>query len=88
MIGFVFGCLFLGSIFRMINRKIGLPYTPAIFVMGLIFGYNSNHLSIFGDSIEIISSIDPKGLLQIFLPILIFEKAFNMDWHVFRTEMS
>ena len=72
----------------MINRKIGLPYTPAIFIVGLLCGFYSHHLSILGESLEIICQINPKGLLQIFLPILIFEKAFNLDWHVFRTEIS
>ena len=31
-----------------------------------------------------LSNIDPHLLLFVFLPALIFESAFNSDWHIFR----
>jgi len=31
-----------------------------------------------------LSNIDPHLLLFVFLPALIFESAFNSDWHTFR----
>jgi len=30
--------------------------------------------------------MDPRGILIIFLPPLIFESAFNSDWHIFRKQ--
>jgi NhaP-type Na+/H+ or K+/H+ antiporter len=33
-----------------------------------------------------ISEIDPRGILLIFLPPLIFEGAFNSDWYIFRKQ--
>jgi len=40
------------------------------------------------NSIVLFSKIDPHGLLQIFLPILVFEAGFNLDWHIFRKELA
>jgi NhaP-type Na+/H+ or K+/H+ antiporter/CRP-like cAMP-binding protein len=41
----------------------------------------------FGDlsvSANQVAHIDPHFLLNLFLPILIFESAFSVDWHVFK----
>ena len=41
----------------------------------------------FGDlsiSADKVAEIDPHFLLNLFLPILIFESAFSIDWHVFK----
>ena len=32
--------------------------------------------------------MDPRGILIIFLPPLIFESAFNSDWHIFRKQST
>lgn len=34
------------------------------------------------------SKIDPKGILLIFLPPLIFESGFNSDWYIFRKQAT
>lgn len=46
---------------------------------------------LFGDlsiSANMIAAIDPHFLLNVFLPILIFESAFSIDWHVFKNVWS
>ena len=46
---------------------------------------------IFGDlsiSADLVAEIDPHFLLNVFLPILIFESAFSTDWHVFKNVMG
>ena len=37
-------------------------------------------------SLLIWGNMDPHLLLMIFIPALIFESAFNSDWHIFKVE--
>ena len=39
-------------------------------------------------SLLIWGSMDPHLLLLLFIPALIFESAFNSDWHVFKKVMG
>lgn len=46
---------------------------------------------IFGDlsvSANEVAGIDPHFMLNLFLPILIFESAFSVEWHVFKNVMG
>ena len=63
-----------------------IPFTPTLFIASIIMGKFSDHLGIVGDSIKATSGIDPRGILLIFLPPLIFESSFNSDWYVFRKQ--
>jgi len=53
----------IGSVFRVLNKKFGIPYTPTIFFLGLVCGMFANHLGYIGDSLVLISRINPHGLL-------------------------
>jgi len=86
VIFFLFAALFLGGIFKEINKKTGIPYTPMLFILGILCGAYYQNLGIFGASLHTISDVDPHGLLLIFLPILIFESGFNADWHIFKRQ--
>lgn len=63
-----------------------VPFTPTLFIVSILMGKFSESLGIIGDSIEATSGIDPRGILLIFLPPLIFESSFNSDWYVFRKQ--
>lgn len=39
---------------------------------------------VLGESIKLISSASPTGILAIFLPVLIFESSFRTEWHIFK----
>jgi len=67
----------------------GIPYTSLITVIGVVFGictekYNMDPL---GKAIEVFASLNAHLILLIFLPALIFESAFNSDWHIFKVEL-
>ena len=66
-----------------------VPYTPTLFILGIALGYFCDSFnSIFMEySIKRMSEVNPHGLLQIFLPILVFEAAYNLDWHIFKKEL-
>lgn len=59
-----------------------------ITILGLVFGIYYPSLGRLGKAIEIWSSMDPHLILLIFLPALIFESAFNSDWHIFKVEFA
>jgi hypothetical protein len=37
-----------------------------------------------GESTTIMSSMHPHLILYVFIPVLLFESAFNCDWYVFK----
>ena len=55
-------------------------------MLGLFLGIYSENLGRIGVAIKVWSQFDPHLLLLIFLPALIFESAFNSDWHIFKVE--
>jgi NhaP-type Na+/H+ or K+/H+ antiporter len=80
--------LLIGAVVRELNKRFNVPYTPLLFVIGLLLGYYKDALGILGDAAEQVSNINPHGILMIFLPPLIFESGFNSDWHIFRIQTN
>jgi|TARA_B110000285_G_C15058346_1_gene580882 NhaP-type Na+/H+ or K+/H+ antiporter len=66
----------------------GIPYTSIITVFGVFLGIYHESLGRLGVAIQIWSTFDAHLLLLIFLPALIFESAFNSDWHIFKMEFG
>lgn len=58
-------------------RRIHLPYTIGLVIVGLLLGSLAKHV----EALEPLQtfSLSPEIILFIFLPTLIFESAFNMD---------
>ncbi|CAI2372737.1 unnamed protein product [Moneuplotes crassus] len=79
--------LLCGQVIKHITNKIKLPYTPLLALFGLIIGFAYEELGHWGDGADLISSIDPHTFFLIFLPPLIFESAFSIDWHIIKTEI-
>ncbi|CAN8000654.1 unnamed protein product [Ixodes hexagonus] len=81
---FLFVSFILGALVRFLLKRLSipLPYTVVVFVFGATMGLVSHHY----ESLQVytyLARIDPKLLLHMFLPILIFESAFAMDAHTF-----
>ena len=83
---FLFLCMFMGQILKQFSEKTGFPYTSLITVLGIFLGIYSQSLGRIGKAIEVWANFDPHLLLLVFLPALIFESAFNSDWHIFKVE--
>jgi NhaP-type Na+/H+ or K+/H+ antiporter len=84
---FLFLCLFVGQLMKQFSARFNVPYTSLITVIGLFLGIYSDHLGKLGHAIQVWSQFDPHLLLMVFLPPLIFESAFNSDWHIFKVEL-
>lgn len=78
--------LLISAACREIKKMTGAPYTPLLLVAGMICGWYSESLWHFGQGIDIIMDIDPHGILLIFIPILVFEAAYNTDLYFFKKE--
>lgn len=83
---FIFTGLLIGQILRHICNKFKLPYTPLLALIGIGIGFLNEYTKKWGDAAYFISHIDPHTFFLIFLPPLIFESAFSMDWHVIKVE--
>lgn len=87
---FIIIALILGTITRHLLKKMPIPYTVLLVVIGVILGIISR-FHFFSESFEEVihsiswaGSINPHVVFFVFLPTLIFEAAFGMDWHTFR----
>lgn len=67
----------------------GIPFTSLITVIGVVLGIISEQysLGLIGEAIKVYASLNAHLILLIFLPALIFESAFNSDWHIFKVEL-
>ena len=69
---FVIIGLLIGTVFREINKRTKIPYTPMILLIGIILGEFEEALGIWGESADLIEDISPHMILLIFIPVLIF----------------
>ena len=83
--------LFLGSVTRFIQQnfiKIPIPYTVILLIIGLILGIIEESLGNLGLAVSQVKSIDPHLLLGAFIPALIFESAFSVNYHTISREFT
>lgn len=78
--------LIIAALCREIKKMTGAPFTPLLLVAGMIVGGYIPQLWEFGEGLEIIIDLDPHGILLIFIPILVFEAAYNTDLYFFKKE--
>lgn len=91
---FLILALAVGAAVRHLLRRSKLPYTVALLVVGLLFGlagrmhWAVGPLASVHHAIEWAATLDPKVILFLFLPPLIFESAFSLDVHLFRRSFT
>ncbi|CAD8109667.1 unnamed protein product [Paramecium sonneborni] len=79
--------LILGLILREFSKKTSIPYSPMILALGLVIGLTQDYLGYIGDSAYILSKMHPHLIVFIFIPVLLFESAFNCDWYTFKYQL-
>ncbi|KAI9138979.1 Sodium/hydrogen exchanger family-domain-containing protein [Paraphysoderma sedebokerense] len=95
---FVFFSLAFGSVLqhflKQLPKFLQIPYTVALFLVGISIAAiesalrKSHTLGHLGESIDITTKIDPRVILFLLLPPLVFESAFSINWHVFKRIVS
>ena len=78
--------LLTGQLIKHVTNQVKLPYTPILTIFGIVVGLFDSYLGEVGTGLAIFANIDPHTMLLIFIPALIFESAFNTDWHIFKKE--
>lgn len=84
---FIIICLIIGSLCKEVKKLTGIPFSPLLLVAGILLAYFKSGLGVFEKSIDLVLEINPHGILYIFIPVLIFESAFNSDPFVFKKEI-
>lgn len=85
--------LLAGALLKSVLKKSGFPYTVGLFALGLLTGL-LNRNGVFASFPELQSGIgsvadtNPDFILYVFLPILIFDAAYEMDMHVFKKTLA
>ena len=90
---FIIISLFIGINTKRFLRKVPIPYTVILLIIGLILGafnrYNwFNEIKLVTNALDWASHIGPEIILYVFLPTLIFEAAFDLDVHTFKKSFA
>lgn len=85
--------LILGSILKITFKSTRVPYTVALFGVGLLIGIiNRQGLFHFlphvNGAINSVANINPDLILYLFLPILVFDAAYELNLHVFKKTLA
>ena len=86
---FIFISLTVGSVARTVLHGTSIPYTVVLFLLGMLLAvvYYYTDLGLLESSLDAWNGINPHLLLAVFLPALIFESSFAMEWHTLRKVM-
>ena len=82
-----------GAILKFGLKKMPLPYSVGLFAFGLLIGTFDRigwleSIPILKSSIDFAGNANPDMILYIFLPILIFDAAYELDVHIFRKTLT
>ncbi len=92
-LAFVIVSLIAGALLKLLLTRINLPYTVGLFLLGIVVGLlNMNGYldatPVISSSISMACNLDPDMILNIFLPILIFSAAYELDVHIFKKTLT
>lgn len=81
--------ILVGVVVKSFQKYIKIPYTVVLFAIGLLVGYMYKYDILgagefLGGGISLVSGMNPDFILYVFLPILVFDAAYEMDLHVFK----
>lgn len=87
------GGLIIGAILKSLLKHSRLPYTVGLFAIGIILGV-MNRTGVFQslpelhDAVSSVANIYPDLILYLFLPILIFDAAYELNLHIFKKTLA
>lgn len=87
------GGLTVGAIFKSLFQRTRIPYTVGLFAIGLAAGI-MNRMGVFhgmpqfSAALDSVANINPDLILYIFLPILIFDAAYELNLHIFKKTLT
>lgn len=85
--------LTIGAIVKSLFQRTRIPYTVGLFAIGLTAGI-LNRAGMFQGTpqfslaLDSVANINPDLILYIFLPILIFDAAYELNLHIFKKTLT
>lgn len=81
--------LVIGALLKSILKHSRFPYTVGLFAIGLLVGILNragifNHFPKISEALYSVADINPDLILYLFLPILIFDAAYELNMHIFK----
>ena len=80
--------LFLSQVLK---NKFPVPFTVVVLILGFIIGIIISHIDLIDNNFlegeRQLKDIDPHLLFYIFLPLLIFDAAFNSHFHIIQKQI-
>lgn len=58
-----------------------------VLFVGFMIGLFQSYLGFMGTSAGILSHMHPHLIVFVFIPVLLFESAFNCDWYIFKGQI-
>ena len=84
-------CVYEIIIFKLLKNKLPIPFTVAVLILGFIVGIIEHRtkgtLNHFLGGESELSSINPHLIYYIFLPLLIFDSAFNCHFYIVEQQL-
>lgn len=76
---------------QILKNKVPVPFTVVVLILGFVFGIIFAHIddnnNDFLNGEELLRGMNPHLLFYIFLPLLIFDSAFNSHFHIIRKQI-
>ena len=74
----VVALLFVAAVSAVVTKRIRFPYTVGLVVIGVAVAFFADDYPELSHSLDVLK-LEPVMIMFLFIPILIFESAFNMD---------
>ena len=79
------GLLFVAAISAIFVRKVEIPYTIGLLIVGILVGYLSSRIEFLAPMREV--QLSPDIILFLILPTLLFEASINIDASLLRRNL-
>jgi len=60
---FIIVSLIVGGVLREVSKRLGIPYSPMLLVVGIFWGYFDDQIGFLGTSAKIVSGMEPVSFI-------------------------
>ena len=87
------GGLVIGALLKSLLKHSWIPYTVGLFAIGILLGVLNRGgifqgMPVLSEGINSVANINPDLILYLFLPILIFDAAYELNLHIFKKTLA
>ncbi|MDH5478928.1 MAG: cation:proton antiporter, partial [Nitrospinota bacterium] len=86
MVGGVVALLLIAAGVRVFARRTGLPFSITLVLTGMALTWVAGQYPYTATAVAALH-VSPEMILYVFLPTLVFEASFNLDWRLLRADL-